>query len=96
MVMTGMNKKLISTGVFLAVLAALHFGAAGMAIADDPDAVHGPLELLCTVDEETGLTGAKDLDPSIVSGRIMLNLDTEEDGAIYIGCACGADSVAKI
>jgi dipeptidase D len=70
--------------------------AAGMAIADDPDAVHGPLELLCTVDEETGLTGAKDLDPSIVAGRIMLNLDTEEDGAIYIGCAGGADSVAKI
>jgi len=70
--------------------------AAGMAVADDPDAVHGPLELLCTVDEETGLTGAKDLDPSIVSGRIMLNLDTEEDGAIYIGCAGGADSVAKI
>jgi dipeptidase D len=70
--------------------------AAAMAIADDPDAVHGPLELLCTVDEETGLTGAKDLDPSIVSGRIMLNLDTEEDGAIYIGCAGGADSVAAI
>jgi dipeptidase D len=70
--------------------------AAGMAVADDPNAVHGPLELLCTVDEETGLTGAKDLDPSIVNGRIMLNLDTEEDGAIYIGCAGGADSVAKI
>jgi dipeptidase D len=70
--------------------------AAGMAIADEPDTVHGPLELLCTVDEETGLTGAKDLDPSIVTGRIMLNLDTEEDGAIYIGCAGGADSVAKI
>ena len=70
--------------------------AAGMAIADDPDAVHGPLELLCTVDGEAGLTGAKDLDPSIVSGRIMLTLDTEEDGAIYIGCAGGADSIAKI
>jgi dipeptidase D len=70
--------------------------AAAMAIADDPDSVHGPLELLCTVDEETGLTGAKDLDASIVSGRIMLNLDTEEDGAIYIGCAGGADSLAKI
>ena len=70
--------------------------AAGMAIADDPDVVHGPLELLCTIDEETGLTGAKDLDPSIVSGRIMLNLDTEEDGAIYIGCAGGADSVATL
>jgi len=70
--------------------------AAGMAIAEDPDVVHGPLELLCTVDEETGLTGAKDLDPSIVSGRIMLNLDTEEDGAIYIGCAGGADSLATL
>jgi dipeptidase D len=70
--------------------------AAGMAMADDPDVVHGPLELLCTVDEETGLTGAKDLDASIVSGKIMLNLDTEEDGAIYIGCAGGADSVGTL
>jgi len=70
--------------------------AAAMAIADDPDVVHGPLELLCTIDEETGLTGAKDLDPAIVSGRIMLNLDTEEDGAIYIGCAGGADSLATL
>lgn len=70
--------------------------AAAMAMADDPDVVHGPLELLCTIDEETGLTGAKDLDPSIVSGRIMLNLDTEEDGAVYIGCAGGADSIAKL
>ena len=70
--------------------------AAGMAIANDPDVVHGPLELLCTVDEETGLTGAKDLDPSIVSGRIMLNLDTEEDGAVYIGCAGGADTIANL
>ena len=70
--------------------------AAGMAVADDPTVVHGPLELLCTIDEETGLTGAKDLDPSIVSGRIMLNLDTEEDGAVYIGCAGGADSIGTL
>ncbi len=70
--------------------------AAAMAVADDPEAVHGPLELLCTVDEETGLTGAKELDPSILSGRVMLNLDTEEDGAIYIGCAGGADSLATL
>jgi len=70
--------------------------AAGMAMADDPDVVHGPLELLCTVDEETGLTGAKDLDPAIVTGRIMLNLDTEEDGAVYIGCAGGSDSLATL
>jgi dipeptidase D len=70
--------------------------AAAMAMADDPDVVHGPLELLCTIDEETGLTGAKDLDPAIVSGRIMLNLDTEEDGAVYIGCAGGADTIANL
>ncbi len=65
--------------------------AAAMAVADDPEAVHGPLEILATVDEETGLTGAKQLDPSIITGRMMVNLDTEEDGAIYFGCAGGAD-----
>lgn len=70
--------------------------AAALAFADDPEAVHGPLEILCTVDEETGLTGAMQLDPAIVSGRIMLNLDTEEDGAVYIGCAGGADSNADL
>jgi dipeptidase D len=69
--------------------------AAGMAIAEDPDAVHGPLELLLTVDEETGLTGAMQLDGSLLAGRTMLNLDTEEDGSVYIGCAGGADSVAE-
>jgi len=66
--------------------------AAAMAIAEDPEAVHGPLELLFTVDEETGLTGAMKLDPTLVSGRTLLNLDTEEDGAFYIGCAGGADA----
>ncbi|BCW94056.1 MAG: aminoacyl-histidine dipeptidase [Thermoanaerobaculum sp.] len=66
--------------------------AAAMAIAEDPEAVHGPLELLFTVDEETGLTGAAKLDPSLVTGKTLLNLDTEEDGAFYIGCAGGADA----
>jgi dipeptidase D len=66
--------------------------AAGMALAEDPDAVHGPLELLITVDEETGLTGAAQLDASLVTGRTLLNLDTEELGALYIGCAGGGDS----
>ena len=68
--------------------------AAAMALADDPDVVHGPLEILATVDEETGLTGAKMLDASMIQGRILLNLDTEEDGAIYMGCAGGADADA--
>lgn len=70
--------------------------AAAMALAEDPNVVHGPLELLCTVDEETGLTGAMNLDPTMVDGRIMLNLDTEEDGAVYIGCAGGADTNAVL
>ena len=69
--------------------------ASAMAIADDPDVVHGPLELLFTVDEETGLTGAQELDSSLISGRILLNLDTEEDAALYIGCAGGADINAR-
>jgi dipeptidase D len=54
-----------------------------------------PLELLCTFDEERGLTGAKELDPAIVTGRLLLNLDTEEHGCIYISCAGGRDMVAE-
>lgn len=64
--------------------------AAAMAAAIDPEIAHGPLELLLTLDEETGLNGAAALDPSIVDGRSLINLDTEEDGAIYIGCAGAA------
>jgi len=66
--------------------------AAGMAAADDPAVEHGPLELLFTLDEETGLTGATDLDASILSGKILLNLDSEEDGMLFVGCAGGANS----
>jgi dipeptidase D len=66
--------------------------AAAMAIAEDRDTVHGPLELLFTIDEETGLTGAQQLDPALLHGRVLINLDTEEDGALYIGCAGGADA----
>ncbi len=68
--------------------------AAAMALADDPEVTHGPLEILATVDEETGLTGAKQLDAAMLSGKILLNLDTEEDGAIYMGCAGGGDTDA--
>ncbi|HNS98382.1 MAG TPA: aminoacyl-histidine dipeptidase [Polyangiaceae bacterium] len=66
--------------------------AAAMAAADDPDVVHGPLELLFTIDEETGLTGATNLDGSILKGKIMLNLDSEEDGVLFVGCAGGCTS----
>jgi dipeptidase D len=70
--------------------------AGGLAVAIDPDAVHGPLELLFTVDEETGLTGAAGLDGKLLKGRRMLNLDTEEDGALYVGCAGGCTTTTTI
>lgn len=66
--------------------------SAALALADDPAVTHGPLEILITMDEETGLTGAMQLDPALVTGRRMLNLDTEELDAIYIGCAGGGNS----
>ena len=66
--------------------------AAALAVATDPAVVHGPLQLLFTLDEETGLTGAQGLDAGMIRGRTLLNLDSEEDGAIYVGCAGGADT----
>lgn len=70
--------------------------AAAMAAAVDPEVVHGPLELLMTIDEETGLNGVAKLDPEIVRGRILLNLDSEEEGALYIGCAGSAGNRAFV
>ena len=64
--------------------------AAAMAVADDAEIEHGPLELLFTVSEEQGLDGAKALDASLVSGRKLINLDGTSDGALTIGCA-GSD-----
>ena len=61
--------------------------AAALAAAEDAEVVHGPLELLFTVSEEQGLDGAKNLDPELVSGRLLLNLDGTSDRAITIGCA---------
>jgi len=66
--------------------------AAALAAAVDPDAVHGPLELLFTVDEETGLTGAFNMGDGLLKGKILLNLDSEEEGTFYVGCAGGGDS----
>jgi dipeptidase D len=69
--------------------------AAGLALMDDTACEHGPLELLFTIDEETGLTGATNLDGSMVKSKIMLNLDSEEEGIFYIGCAGGATGIFK-
>jgi dipeptidase D len=65
-----------------------------MAILESTDLPHPALEALFTIDEETGMTGAKELDPSILKGEILLNLDTEEDDEIGIGCAGGVDLTA--
>ena len=70
--------------------------AAALATATDREVAHGPLELLFTLDEETGLTGAAQLDPSILSGRMLLNLDSEEDGTLFVGCAGGEDSLIDL
>ena len=65
--------------------------AAALALADDPAAKHGPLEILCTVEEETGLTGAADVQADMIHGRVLINIDSEEEGAVYVGCAGGGD-----
>ena len=65
--------------------------ALAMAVSEADLADRVPLELLFTIDEETGLNGALDLDPSVVTGQQLLNLDSEEDGVFTIGCAGGID-----
>lgn len=66
--------------------------AAMLAFLEDHSIESGKIECLFTVDEETGLNGALDLDPSMLEGRLLLNMDTEEEGVIYIGCAGGRDT----
>lgn len=68
--------------------------AAILAILASDDIDHGKLECLFTVDEETGLTGAYALDNNLLSGNILINLDTEEEGELYIGCAGGKGTKA--
>jgi dipeptidase D len=70
--------------------------AAMLAVLESRELAHGPLELLFTIDEETGLTGAAELDPASLSARRLLNLDTEEEYALYVGCAGGAGTELEI
>ncbi len=70
--------------------------AAIMAVLSSEEVQNPPIEALFTVDEETGMTGALELDKDILSGSILLNLDTEEDDELSIGCAGGVDTVAKL
>jgi len=66
--------------------------AAAMAILLDKTIEHGPIEVLVTVDEETGMTGAFGLKSGFVKGDILMNLDSEDEGELYVGCAGGLDA----
>ena len=68
--------------------------AAQLAVLASRDIEHGPLECIFTIDEETGLTGAFGLQPGFLKGSILLNLDSEDEGQLFIGCAGGQDTLA--
>lgn len=68
--------------------------AAQLAVLDSKDMEHGPIQCLFTVDEETGLTGAFALKEGFMNGDILINLDSEDDGELFIGCAGGAGTTA--
>ena len=70
--------------------------AAMMALVEDESLPHGPLELLMTVAEEVGLEGANALDGSLVTGSILINLDSEEDGRLTVGCAGSTDTWIRV
>ena len=70
--------------------------AAALAAAVDPEVVHGPLELLFTIDEERGLKGAQGVQPDLLTGKKLLNLDSEDEAVIFVGCAGGLDTVVRL
>jgi len=67
--------------------------AAALAALESKDLIHGPLEALFTIDEETGMTGANGLAAGLLKGSIFINLDSETEGELYIGCAGGLDAM---
>jgi len=67
-----------------------------MAVVTDPDVVHPPLELLFTVNEETGLNGAKKIEPDLLQGRVFLNIDSETEGVFTVGCAGGRHTLVSL
>jgi dipeptidase D len=69
--------------------------AAAMAVLESKDLTHGPIEALFTIDEETGMTGANNLEPGLLKGDILINLDSEDEGELYIGCAGGIDTTVQ-
>jgi dipeptidase D len=69
--------------------------AATMAILESKTLKHGPIEALFTINEEKGMVGAKNLKPGILKGKILINLDSEDEGELYVGCAGGLDATFK-
>ena len=69
--------------------------AAAMAVLEADDLEHGPVEVLITTDEETGMTGARGLKSNVLKGDVLLNLDSEDEGEVFIGCAGGIDTTAQ-
>ncbi|MDR0766680.1 MAG: aminoacyl-histidine dipeptidase [Odoribacteraceae bacterium] len=70
--------------------------AACMAVLTSSTIQHGPLECLFTVDEESGMTGAFALQPDFLQGKMLLNLDSEDEGELFIGCAGGINTTARL
>ncbi len=68
---------------------------AALAVLESKDLVHGPVEALFTIDEETGMTGAFGLKPGYLKGDILMNLDSEDEGELFIGCAGGTNALAE-
>ncbi len=68
---------------------------AALAVLASKDIAHGPLEVLVTIDEETGLTGANGLQGGVLASKFLLNLDSEEEGFLTIGCAGGIDTIVN-
>ena len=66
-----------------------------MTVLEDKDIAHGPIEAFFTVDEETGMTGAFGLKKGLLKGEILMNLDSEDEGELYVGCAGGTNASIK-
>ena len=69
--------------------------AATIAVLQSIDLQHGPIEALFTIDEETGMTGANNLTPGVLMGDILINMDSEDEGELYVGCAGGTNANAR-
>jgi dipeptidase D len=70
--------------------------SAALAVLEGKDIVHGPIEVLFTIDEETGMTGAFELKPGVLKGDILINMDSEDEGELYVGCAGGLNASAAV